>query len=129
MEQPCSSSHMNIREVFISLIQSMQSGRYKCVTPHELKQYIGRTSSIFSDNGQKDSHEFMNSLLNAIGAVDSSSEFVKLFRIHTKSLVTCSKCQQTDNTDETTTFLPLTIPERISYDDDNILLEHLIRDF
>ncbi|CAF2108142.1 unnamed protein product [Rotaria magnacalcarata] len=129
MEQPCSSSHMNIREVFISLIQSMQSGRYKYVTPHELKQYIGRTSSIFSDNGQKDSHEFMNSLLNAIGAVDSSSEFVKLFRIHTKSLVTCSKCQQTDNTDETTTFLPLTIPERISYDDDNILLEHLIRDF
>ncbi|CAF3399485.1 unnamed protein product [Rotaria socialis] len=129
MEQQCLSSHMNIREVFISLIQSMQSGRYKCVTPHELKQHIGRTSSIFSDNGQKDSHEFMNSLINAIEVVDSSSTFVKLFQIHTRSLATCNNCKQTDTTDETTTFLPLAIPERMPYDDGNILLEDLIRDF
>ncbi|CAF2516478.1 unnamed protein product [Rotaria sp. Silwood2] len=129
MEQQPSSSYLNIIDVYISLVQLMWSGHHACVTPRELKQYLSRSSTIFSDYDQKDSHEFMNSLLNAIETVDSNSFLINLFRIHTQSIATCNKCQHFDIIDETTTFLPLPIPEFKFYDEKKVLLEDLIKDF
>ncbi|CAF0866410.1 unnamed protein product [Rotaria sordida] len=129
MQQQLSLSHMNIIDVYISLVQSMWSGHHGCVTPRELKQYVSRSSSIFSDSDQKDSHEFLNSLLNAIETVDSNSFLINLFRIHTQSMATCNKCQHCDIINETITFLPLSIPEFKFDDQKKILLEDLIKDF
>ena len=129
MKQPTPLSHTNIIDVYISLVQSMWSGRHACVTPHKLKQYVSRSAFIFSDDGQKDAHELMNSFLNAIEAVDSNSFLVNLFRIHTKSKVTCNECQHVDITDEKLTFLPLPVPEIKSLNYKKVLLEDLIKDF
>ncbi|CAF3401902.1 unnamed protein product [Rotaria sp. Silwood1] len=129
MQQHPSSSHMNIIDVYISLVQSMWSGQHVCIIPRQLKQYVSRSSSIFSNYDQKDSHEFMNSLLNAIQIVDSNSFIINLFRIHNQSIATCNKCQHSNITDETTTFLSLPIPEFKFDDQKKVLLEDLIKDF
>jgi ubiquitin C-terminal hydrolase len=129
MEQTPSLTYRNVIDVYISLVQSMWSGRHACVTPRELKEYVSRSAPIFSDYGQKDSHEFMNSLLNAIQNVGSNSFLVNLFQIHIQSKTTCNERQHIDTTDETTTFLPLPIPDMKPYDNTNILLEDLIKDF
>ena len=129
MQQQPSLSHMNVLDVYIALVQSMWSGRNTCVIPQELKEYVSRSAPIFFGYGQKDSHEFMNSLLNAIQVVDSSSFLVDLFRIHTQSKTTCNKCQYVDTTNETTTFLPLPIPQLRSHVCTQILLHDLINDF
>jgi ubiquitin C-terminal hydrolase len=120
---------MNIIDVYVSLVQSMWSGDDKCVTPWELKQCISRLTPIFSNYGQHDSHEFMNTLLNALQKVDSTSFFVNLFQIHTQSKATCNKCQNVDMTEETTTFLPLSIPHLKPHDNTKVLLKDLIKDF
>jgi ubiquitin C-terminal hydrolase len=129
MQQQPLPSHTNIIDVYISLVQSMWSGRHNCVTPRELKEWVGHSAPIFSGYDQKDSHEFLNSLLNAIQTVDPSSFLVELFRIHTQSKTTCNGCQFIYNTNETTTFLPLPIPQVKSYDHNKVLLEDLIEDF
>jgi ubiquitin C-terminal hydrolase len=129
MRQPPSLTDMNVIDVYISLVQSMWSGRHECVTPRELKDYVSRSASIFSDYGQKDSHEFMNSLLNGIQTIDSNSFLVNLFRIHIQSKTTCNTNEHVDTIDETITFLPLPIPQMKSSDHTNIFLEDLIKDF
>ncbi len=129
MQQPPSLTPMNVIDVYISLVQSMWSGRQTCVTPHKLKEYVSRSAPIFSDYGQKDTHEFMNSLLNAIQNVDPDSFLVNLFRIHIQSKTTCNKHQHVDLTNETITFLPLPIPQMEPNDHTNVLLEDLIKDF
>jgi len=129
MRQPPSLTDMNVIDVYISLVQSMWSGRHACVTPRELKDYVSRSASIFSDFGQKDSHEFMNSLLNSIQTIDSNSFLVNLFRIHVQSKTICNKNEHVDTIDETITFLPLPIPQMKSSNHTNIFLEDLIKDF
>ncbi|CAF5097919.1 unnamed protein product, partial [Rotaria sp. Silwood1] len=107
----------------------MWSGQHVCIIPRQLKQYVSRSSSIFSNYDQKDSHEFMNSLLNAIQIVDSNSFIINLFRIHTQSIATCNRGQHPNITDEITTFLSLPIPEFKFDDQKKVLLEDLIKDF
>ncbi|CAF4607926.1 unnamed protein product, partial [Rotaria sp. Silwood2] len=120
---------MNIIDAYISLVQSMWSGEHKCIVPYPLKQCISRSSSQFYDFGQKDSHEFMNTLLNAIQTADSNSFITKLFRIHTQPMATCNEYQYSDITDETTTFLLPPIPEFKFDNRKHVLLEDLIKDF
>ena len=120
----------NVIDIYISLVQSMCSGRNSCVNPRKLKDIVSRTAPIFTDFGQKDAQEFMNSLLNAIQNVDPNLYLVNLFQIHTQSKTICSKKQHVDTTDEIITFLPLPIPDMKSHDHSNdFLLEDLIQDF
>jgi ubiquitin C-terminal hydrolase len=58
MQQSTPRSHINVLDVYVSLVQSMWSGRHACVTPRELKKYVSRSAPLFSDYGQKDAHEF-----------------------------------------------------------------------
>ena len=111
-----SNGHTPVTQAYTSLIKSMWSGEKKCVTPREIKQRVSKYAPIFSDYAQKDSHEFMNSLLNALHSelaanVASSEEqasiVTDLFRIKTKSEVTCLKCNNCDTNEETTYCLPL----------------------
>ena len=131
MQQPPPLTERNVIEVYIALVQSMWSGRHECVVPSKLKYMVSRSAPIFSDYGQKDSHEFMNSLLNAIQNVDPDSFLVQLFQINTQSKTTCSKHQHVDTIDEITTFLPLPLPlpELDSHNSKTLKLENLIADF
>ena len=95
--------------VYTSLIQSMWSGENNSINPRDIKEIVSHSAPIFADYRQKDSHEFMNSLINALERTDFKSIITNLFHIHTQSQVTCTGCTSIDNTDETTTFLPLTI--------------------
>lgn len=95
-------------QAYCQLIQKMWSGRYTCVDPYLLKQVVGDYASLFNDYAQKDSHEFLNTLLNAL----SNEGMVlvnKLFTVYTQTRVICSHCQMSASHRETTTFLPLTL--------------------
>jgi ubiquitin C-terminal hydrolase len=129
MRQPPPLTDDNVIDVYIGLVQSMWSGRHECVTPRKLKDIVSRSAPIFSDYGQKDSHEFMNSLLNAIQNVDSNSFLVNLFQINTQSKTTCNKHQHADIIDEITTFLPLPLPQIEPNRPTTLILENLIADF
>ncbi|UJR18097.1 hypothetical protein I4U23_004997 [Adineta vaga] len=113
---------------FVSLIQAMWSGRYASIDPSKIKDSVSLSAPIFSDYGQKDSHEFMNSLLNALDTSGSTSNIADLFRIHTQSQVTCTGCHFIDIVDETTTFLSLSLQEKTSTQTE-VSLEDLIDDF
>ncbi|CAF0751891.1 unnamed protein product [Adineta steineri] len=52
--------------VYTSLIKAMWSGENNSFNPQDIKQIVSHSAPIFTDYGQKDSHEFMNSLLNAL---------------------------------------------------------------
>ena len=122
-------SHVDIIDVFISLVQSMWSGQLTSAHPGELKDSLSTSAPIFSGYGQKDAHEFMNSLLNAMESANSTAFPGSLFRIHTASTVTCSKSEHSDTTNETTSFLSLPIPRKESHDRKKVSLDGLIQDF
>jgi ubiquitin carboxyl-terminal hydrolase 8 len=128
-QKPYSSTQTkDIIHVYTSLIQSMWSGENNTMNPRDIKEIVSHSAPIFTDYGQKDSHEFMNSLLNALERTHCASIITKLFHIHTQSQVTCRGCTSIDTTDETTTFLPLPLPRKTSYHEE-ILLENLINDY
>ena len=129
MKQSPPLNERNVIDVYISLVQSMWSGRNACVNPGKLKQMVSRTAPIFIDFGQKDAQEFMNCLLNAIQDVDPKSYLVNLFQIHTESKTICNKKQHVDITNESITFLPLPLPDMKSHAGSSVLLQDLIRDF
>ncbi|CAF3724870.1 unnamed protein product [Rotaria socialis] len=114
-KQQLSNHKKAVTLAYTSLIKSMWSGENSSVTPHEIKKRVSQHAPIFSDYAQKDSHEFMNSLLNAIHSEfvedDSShaqsSIVTDLFRIQTESRVICSHCNMHDSVEETTYCLPL----------------------
>ena len=118
----------NLVHTYCALIQAMWSGKDSCVNPRDIKTIVSRSAPIFSDHGQKDSHEFMNSLLNALERTEAKSIVADLFHIHTQSQVTCGRCQFIDKTDQITTFLPLPLTSRTSSGHE-ISLEQLIQDF
>ncbi|UJR25654.1 hypothetical protein I4U23_007005 [Adineta vaga] len=118
----------DITHVYTTLIQSMWSGKNKTVNPRNIKTVVSRSAPIFADYGQKDSHEFMNSLLNALEQSNFAPIISKLFHTHMQSQVTCLGCKSINTTDETTTFLPLPLPRETSSIKE-ILLEDLINDY
>ena len=130
--QLISKRKKSVAQAYASLIQSMWSGDNSCVTPRTIKQRVSQYAPIFSDFAQKDSHEFMNSLLNALhselAANDSleeqSSIVTDLFRICTESVVTCLQCGTHESTEETTYCLPLPLGE-----DEQVSLTMLVNDF
>ncbi len=130
-QQP-SEHQKSVTQAYSSLVQSMWSGDYSCVDPRNIKQRVSQHAPIFCDYAQKDSHEFMNSLLNALHSElkenDSSEEqpsiVTDLFRIRTESGVTCLHCGTYDPTEETTYCLPLPLG-----DESIVSLETLVRDF
>ncbi len=91
-------------------------------------EILSHSSPIFTDYGQKDSHEFMNSLLNDLERSNSTSIIANLFHIHTESQVTCTKCYFID-TKEITTFLSLLLPKKKTLYNQEISLENLINDY
>lgn len=119
----------NVIDVYISLVQAMWSGRNHCFTPRDLKIFVSRVAPLFTDYGQQDSHEFMNSFLNAVENVDPNSFIVDIFRITTESKTICQKHQHIDMINETTTFLSLPLSEIESCNLTSIPLEDLIREF
>ena len=126
---PSSSDKLNVTHAYTSLIQSMWSGGNECMIPSEVKRTVSRHASIFTDFGQKDSHEFMNSLLNALHtelAENDSSESIvtELFRIRTESRVTCETCKIPDSAEEIIYCLPLPLG-----DEPQITLQTLLNDF
>ncbi|UJR16171.1 hypothetical protein I4U23_003081 [Adineta vaga] len=128
-QQRTSMTQRNIIDVYALLVQKMWSDRQQCVNPEELKNYVSYVAPIFSNYDQKDAHEFMNSLLNTLQAADSTSFLTNHFQIHTQSETTGKKCEHIDFTNETTTFLPLSIPELKPNDHIRLSLVDLIRDF
>ena len=128
-QQPAPTSIRNVIDSYVALVQSMWSGQFKVINPRELKDWVTRSAPIFFGSGQKDSHEFMNSLLNAVESTDPSSILVSLFRIHTQSTVMGNGCSHRDTADGTTTFLSLPLPELESFDRIKVSLVSLIEDF
>jgi ubiquitin C-terminal hydrolase len=128
-KQSSSKESKDIINIYTSLIQSMWSGQNLSVNPRDLKDIVSHSAPIFADSGQKDSHEFMNTLLNIIERTNVTSIIHDLFHIHTQSQVTCTPCHFTDKTDETMTFLPLPLPRKTSSNHTEILLEDLINDY
>lgn len=129
LKQSSSPNDTNVIDVYVSLVQAMWSGLYTSVNPRELKDFVSRSAPMFSDYGQKDSQEFMNTLLNVIEIVDPNSFIINLFRINTQSRTICSKHQHVDTINELTNFLPLPIPEMKSRGHTRVFLGDLIRDF
>jgi ubiquitin carboxyl-terminal hydrolase 8 len=126
--QNSSTQNNDIIYVYTSLIQSMWSGKYDKINPRNIKEIISHSAPIFGDYGQKDSHEFLNSLLNALERSNSRSIISNLFHIHTQSQVTCTGCHFIDLINEITTFLPLPLPKKTS-NNQEISLENLINDY
>lgn len=109
-QQP--SGNMVVVDAYCDVIQRMWSGTFTCVDPRQLKETMSEYSSLFTDYEQKDCHEFINTLLNAMdaeGAVDHNGESIihRIFSISTESQVVCSCCQEPDYLNEMTTFLSL----------------------
>jgi ubiquitin C-terminal hydrolase len=127
-QQHLSTQNKDIIYVYTSLIQSMWSGQNDNVNPRELKEIISHSAPIFADYGQKDSHEFMNTLLNILERASSSLIIPNLFHIRVQSQVTCAGCNFPDITDEITTFLPLPLPKQ-TLNTKEISLENLIHDY
>ncbi len=131
-KQQSSKHQKTVTHAYTSLIQTMWSGDYSYVTPRDIKQRVSQHAPIFSDYAQKDSHEFMNSLLNALhsefekngSSEEQSSIVTDLFRIQTESGVTCSHCGTYDPIEETTYCLPLPLG-----DEPTVSLETLLNDF
>jgi ubiquitin carboxyl-terminal hydrolase 8 len=119
----------HVINVYISMIRKMWSGQYRHIKPHKMKVCIGRSIPFFSDYNQKDSHEFMNSVFNAITTSNSSSIISDLFHIHTQSQVTCITCAECDTADETSNFLPRSVPIMSLSNKNTIRLENLIDDY
>ena len=129
LEQPAPIASENVIDSYITLVQSMYSGQYKAVDARELKDWVTFSAPIFSGTGQKDAHEFMNSLLNAFESIEPSSFLASLFRINTQSTVIGNFCQHRHATEGTTTFLSLPMPDIRSSNHREIPLEGLIKDF
>jgi ubiquitin carboxyl-terminal hydrolase 8 len=131
-KQQLSKHEKTVTQAYTSLIQSIWSGRHSSVSPHIIKQRVSQHAPIFSDFAQKDSHEFMNSLLNALhcefeenrSSEEQSSIVTDLFRIRTESGVTCLHCKAYDPIEETTYCLPLPLG-----DEPIVSLDTLLNDF
>lgn len=122
-----------VTHAYTSLIQSMWSGENSHVIPNDIKTCVSQHAPIFTDYTQKDSHEFMNSLLNALHSEcienDPSNEqrssiITKLFQILTESRVTCLKCNTYCSLEEPTYCLPLPLGKA-----SKVTLERLIENF
>jgi ubiquitin C-terminal hydrolase len=131
-QQNVSKDQKTVTQAYTSLIQSMWSGRHLNISPHIIKQRVSQYAPIFSDFAQKDSHEFMNSLLNALStefegnrsSEEQASIVADLFRIQTESGVTCLHCRTYDSIEETTYCLPLPLG-----DESDVSLDTLLHDF
>ena len=118
-QQPLSRQN-SVTNAYSTLIESMWSGEKPYVNPSAVKHSVSQHASIFADYAQKDSHEFMNSLLNALHSdyqqhnpsSDQPSIVTDLFRIRTDSRVTCSTCGNYDSNEDTTYCLPLPLEEQ-----------------
>jgi ubiquitin carboxyl-terminal hydrolase 8 len=130
MEQKqCYSSQTgDIIHAYVSLIKSIWSGQNTEINPCDVKKIVSRSAPIFSDYGQKDSHEFMNSLLNALHTANPKLGIIDLFQVHTQSQVTCGGCSAIDFTNEVTTFLPLPMSNE-NPNHKQVELEKLISDY
>jgi ubiquitin C-terminal hydrolase len=130
-QQP-SNYHKSVTRAYTSLIRSMWSGENSCVSPRDIKQRVSQHAPIFCDYAQKDSHEFMNSLLNALhseleenrSSEEQTSIVTDLFRIQTESRVTCLACDNYDPIEETTYCLPLPLG-----DEPTVALDTLVDEF
>jgi ubiquitin carboxyl-terminal hydrolase 8 len=132
IKQQSSEHQRTVTQAYTSLIQSMWSGDHSCVIPQTIKQRVSQHAPIFSDFAQKDSHEFMNSLLNALhsefeenhSSEEQSSIVTDLFHIRTESGVTCLHCGTYEPIEETTYCLPLPLG-----DEPTVSLDKLLNDF
>ncbi|CAF0878697.1 unnamed protein product [Didymodactylos carnosus] len=122
-----------VSNVYNRLVKQMWSGQSKYAVPRQLKHVVGQQASTFADYQQKDSQEFMNSLLNIIQQKEhksrQSSVINQLFSINIQSSVMCDQCKLSDSNMETTIFLPLPLPQEDGMDSSLMTLEVLIEDF
>ena len=119
----------SVIQAYTTLMKTMWSGNNQSTEPAALKRTVSRYASIFTDFGQKDSHEFMNHLLNALHTEltehecldDDQSIVTELFRIQTESRVTCLECKNVDANEDNTYFLPLPLGYEHSVTLDDLL--------
>ncbi|CAF2967532.1 unnamed protein product [Rotaria sp. Silwood2] len=131
-KQNLSNHEKTVTQAYTSLIKSMWSGKNSYVAPHDIKKRISQHARIFSDYAQKDSHEFMNSLLNVLhsefiendSSKEQSSIISNLFSITTQSKVTCLDCDICDSLEEITYCLPLPLEN-----ESTVTLQTLLDDF
>ena len=130
-QQP-SCNKGSVTQAYTSLIRSMWSGETICTNLYDVKKRVSQHAAIFSDYAQKDSHEFMNSLLNAIhsesvencSSEEQSSIVNDLFCIRTESRVRCLECNIYDSIEEITYCLPLPLEN-----EQTVTLETLLDNF
>lgn len=115
-----------ILDAYCELVQWMWSGHRQSVTPHRLKHVVGKYAPLFADYEQKDAHEFLNTLLNAMQS-EGMSIFDELFTISTESRIICSGCNYRNYHEEKATFLSLSLKE--NNQQSPLLLDDLIDDF
>ncbi|CAF3345049.1 unnamed protein product [Rotaria sp. Silwood1] len=131
-KQQLSNHEATVTQAYTSLIKSIWSGENASFTPYDIKNRVSQHAPIFSDYAQKDSHEFMNSLLNALHSEfiendlskEQSSIVTNLFAITTQSRVTCLHCDMSDSLEEITYCLPLSLEN-----ESTVTLQTLLNDF
>ncbi|CAF0964677.1 unnamed protein product [Didymodactylos carnosus] len=106
------NNEQSIINVYSKLLKQMWSGQFSYVKPKQLKNIISQYAPIFTDNRQKDSHEFMNFLLNALHQEQTSSIISQLFHGQIASTVTCLTCQKIEIKHELFNFLSLSINQK-----------------
>ena len=132
LKHSSSTDPRTVTHAYTTLMKSMWSGEHDSFVPADIKRSVGQFAPIFSDYAQKDSHEFMNSLLNALhlefemkkSSPKQSSIVTDLFRIQTESRVTCLHCNTCDPIEEMNYCLPLLLG-----DDSSVSLQTLLNDF
>ena len=132
MKYSLANDPQSVTHTYTNLIQAMWSGQNSSFTPSSIKRSVSQYAPIFSDSAQKDSHEFMNSLFNALhmefemtkSSDNQSSIVTDLFRIQTESRVTCLTCNTSDPLEETIYCLPLPLGDELS-----VNLTTLVKDF
>ncbi|CAF0866429.1 unnamed protein product [Rotaria sordida] len=131
-KQQLSNHEQTVTQAYTSLIKSIWSGKNSYISPHDIKKRVSQHAPIFCDYAQKDSHEFMNSLLNALhsefiendSSKEQSSIVTNLFCIQTQSRVTCLHCGMCDSLEEITYCLPLPLEN-----ESTVTLQRLLNDF
>ncbi|CAF0751906.1 unnamed protein product [Adineta steineri] len=93
------------------LMEKIWSGKYKSIAPSLLLAHIKDNLPRYDSYRQQDAQEFMSHFLNLIHAEFSTREtfITDLFYGQIQSTVKCLKCNHTEITNESISFIPLPI--------------------
>ena len=100
-----------VLEPYIRLMKRMWSGQYQSVNTLNLLDSINDKHPRYTEYRQQDAQEFMSHFLHLIDdeLTDGKTLIKKLFYGQLQSTITCRGCQRTETTNESISFLPLSV--------------------